>query len=121
MAEFIDALQNRQGATIEIEVDEKVRSVKLDMKSRHEAFIIFKELLRNIVDQTNGSPILIHIDLSRSNLSFKIQSNGYGEHEIIYNELMLAEIRKRADSINAILDVLENKKGTFITLQVPVK
>jgi len=53
-------------------VEEKVKSVKLDMKAHHEFFLIFKEALRNIAENANGSLSLLNVDLSSVKLLLKI-------------------------------------------------
>ncbi len=58
-----------------MEVEEKVKSVKLDMKARHEFFLIFKEALRNIAENANGSLSLINVDFSSGKLLLKIQNS----------------------------------------------
>jgi len=43
MKDCTDGLQNTHGTNIQMEVDERVKSLKLDMKARNEFFLIFKE------------------------------------------------------------------------------
>src|SRR5690606_21310310 len=54
MMEFTDSLKNRHGSNIELAIDKKVRSLKLDMKTRHEAFLIFKSALIMMVQYAGG-------------------------------------------------------------------
>jgi ligand-binding sensor domain-containing protein/signal transduction histidine kinase len=122
MMEFSDALKNRYGAGIELALDKKVRSLKLDMKTRHEVFFIFKEALRLIVQYSGGRETLIHIDLFKNNLSLKLQDPGASlEKNVTAIDKSIKEMNDRAVLIHAELDVQCDRKGIAIILLVPVK
>jgi signal transduction histidine kinase len=120
MKECAEGLQNTHGTRIQMEVDEKVKSLKLDMKARHEFFLIFKEALRNIAEQANGSVSLINVDLSDGKLFLKIQNNEVNFNSGTEAEHSKKEMRQRAKFINGELDILCDKKGVSIILLVPV-
>ena len=121
MLEYVDALINRHGANIDILVDEHVRSLQLDMKSRHEMLLIFKEVLRNMVLVSKGSHILINIDLVRSRLSLKMQDDGmYGTEADLFSLQTLDLLSKRTNTIQAELDIQADKNGASVILLVPV-
>ena len=121
MHEFTDALKNRHNADIQMQIDKNVHSLELDMKSRHEFFLLFKLALRMVVEQGHGKNVLINIDLVRPKLSLKINdaeakldlSSPETEHYFL-------EMKSRAKEINALLDILADTKGTSIILLVPV-
>jgi signal transduction histidine kinase len=50
MKEYIDALKNRYGVEIDLLVDKKIEKFELNMKLRHEAFLMFKEGIKSLVD-----------------------------------------------------------------------
>ena len=56
MTEFAQGLQKNHDFEIEMIVDNKVRSLELDMKSRHEIFLIFKEALKNVTAHSMPFP-----------------------------------------------------------------
>jgi signal transduction histidine kinase len=119
--EFVEALTSRHGVNIQMVVDNDVQSLKLDMESRHEFFLIFKEALRDMVQNTSGEDILINIDLIKSKLSLKIHDAGDNTGpSAILNGNTLKEIKKRAASIKAVLDVQTDVKGTSVILLIPV-
>ncbi|HEY6503658.1 MAG TPA: hypothetical protein VIZ28_06745, partial [Chitinophagaceae bacterium] len=122
MMEFADALKNRHGAIIELALDKKVRSLKLDMKTRHEVFIIFKEALRMIVQYSGGKETLVHVDLFKNKLSMKLQDPtatlDANTGEI---DSSIKEMNNRASQIGAELDVQYDKNGVAILLLVPVR
>src|SRR5690606_3890367 len=121
MMEFTDSLKNRHGSNIELAIDKKVRSLKLDMKTRHEAFLIFKAALIMMVQYAGGKDTLVHIDLFRNKLSIKLQeptANLELNSESI--DELVREMHERASSINADLDVQYDKNGVAVILLVPV-
>ena len=122
MMEFADELKNRYGAKTELALDKRVRSLKLDMKTRHEVFIIFKEAFRMIVQYSGGKETLVHIDLFKNKLSMKLHDHSAtldkNTGEI---DSAIKEMNSRAAVIGADLDVQYDKKGVAVLLLVPVK
>jgi ligand-binding sensor domain-containing protein len=122
MMEFADVLKNLFGAHIELALDKRVRSLKLDMKTRHDVFLIFKEALRVIVEFSGGKETLIHIDLFKNKLSIKLQdATANLDKNVTQIESCIKEMNGKAALINADLDVQYDKKGIAIILLVPVK
>lgn len=121
MLEYVDALVNRHGANIDILVDEQVRSLELDMRSRHEMLLIFKEVLRNMVQESTGTHILVNIDQVKSKLSLKMQDNGvYKTEADIFTPGSLTILEKRTQALQAEIDIHADKSGASVILQVPV-
>lgn len=122
MMEFADALRNRYGVHIELALDKKVRSLKLDMKTRHETYFIFKESLWMIVKYSGGKETLIYIDFFKNKLSMKLQdATASLDKNLTEIDKSIKEINDRAALINAELDVQYDKNGIAIVLLVPVK
>jgi len=121
MMEFADVMKNLYGAAIEIALDKKVRTLKLDMKTRHDVFLIFKEALRTIVEYSGGRQTLIHIDLFRNKLSVKLQdATANLDKNAAEIDASIKEMNNKAALIHADLDVQYDKKGIAIILLVPV-
>jgi glucose-6-phosphate-specific signal transduction histidine kinase len=120
MKEYADGLQSLHDTNIQLEVDEKVTSLKLDMKARHEFFLIYKEALRNIAMQANDSLSLINIDLSGGKLLLKIQNSELLFKSSAETQQSKQEMKERAKLINAELDIQSDNKGVSIILLVPV-
>ena len=122
MTEFTDALKNRYGVNIELALDKKVRSLKLDMKTRHEAYFIFKEALWMIVKYSGGKETLIHIDLFKNKLSIKLQDTTASlDKNITEIDQSIKDMHTRSSHIGAELDIQYDKSGVGIILLVPVK
>lgn len=122
MMEFTDALKQRHGAAIELVVDKKIRSLKLDMKVRNEFFLIFKEGLRMIVQYAGGKDTLINIDFFRNKLSLKLQdATARMDTQIDEIERCIKEINTRSEMIAAEADIQYDKNGIAIILLIPAK
>ncbi len=121
MNEFVSAMRNRHGAIIEMVVDENVQGINLDMKSRYEFYVIFRRALRSIAKSSMANQILVNIDYDKSALSLKIQSNGaYGSPEFLFDNEKMMDISRRAESMNAVLDIQADNKHLSVILVVPV-
>jgi signal transduction histidine kinase/streptogramin lyase len=121
MAEYAQGLQFTYGFKVQMFVDDNVRSLRLDMKSRHEIFLIFKESLNNIARHAAATMADINIDMVKSRLLMKIQDNGKGfdpHHSL--NGQGFSEIKKRAAVLNAVVDIQSDRKGTAVILSVPI-
>ena len=121
MKEYIDALKNRYGIDIELFVDKKVESLELNMKLRHEAFLLFKEAAKSLVN-AGAQKCDIYIGLEKSKLLFTMQfSNEHCDMQQLNNLLQRQDMEKRLQSIHAVLDVQVHKSNSVFILQVPVE
>jgi hypothetical protein len=120
MKQFAEDLQTTHDTSIRLEVDTKIKSIKLDMKKRHEFFLIFKEALRNIAKQANGIPTAINIDLTHGSLLLKIQNPEACFNPPLVDETTEKEMKQRAQLIGADLDIQSDKKGISIILMIPL-
>lgn len=121
MNEFVSAMRHRHSANIEMVVDDIVRNIRLDMKKRYELYVIFRRALRSIASNSLANQILINIDYQKAALSLKIQSNGvYGSPEALYDNEKITDITRRAESLNAVLDIQSDNKHVSVILVVPI-
>jgi ligand-binding sensor domain-containing protein/signal transduction histidine kinase len=121
MREFIDELKNRHNASIELVADRHSGRVSLDMKKRHEFFLIFKDALRCVVELTEGRDTLIHLDAAKTKLLLKLQdatANPYSRQAALQEAIK--DIRGRASMINAETDIVYDQKGIAIIVEVPL-
>jgi len=122
MMEFADVLKNLYGANIEIALDKKVKSLKPDMKTRHETFVMFKQAIAMIVQHSGGRHTLVHIDLFKNKLSIKIHdATATLEDNTAEIDAVIKDMHERASTIGADLDVQHDSKGVTVILLVPVK
>lgn len=119
--EFADALRNRYGVAINLQTDEKVGSLQPDMKVRHEVMIIYKLALRMLVEEMKSPQTTIHLNYMRSQLQLNVYSQnvrlGDNNNQVIK---MIEEMKMRAASIDALLELQSDEKGTAVILAVKV-
>jgi ligand-binding sensor domain-containing protein len=119
--EFADALRNRHNSEINLQTDEKVISLRPDMKIRHEIMIIYKFALRMFVEELKSPQTSIQLDYLRSQLQMNIFSKhvrlGDNNNQVIR---IIEEMKQRADSIDALLEIHSDEKGTAVILAVKV-
>jgi signal transduction histidine kinase len=120
MREYIDALKNRHGVNIEIAVDKKVESLELNMKLRHEASLVFKEGIKNLVT-VGATDLHVYISLEKGQLLFTTQFNSEQINmQQLNNLLHRQDLEKRLKAMDATIDVQLHKSNSIITLEVPV-
>ena len=119
MKEYAEAMQNTYPTDVIMEVDEKIKQLKLDMKVRHEIFFIFKKTLHSIAMNANNSESVINIDHAGKQLLLKIQNNEV-KLSGVDAEQAIKEISQRAEQINAELDIQNDSKGISLILAVAV-
>lgn len=105
------------------QTDEIDKNDKIDVDTRRHIYLIYKEIINNIVKHSEATKVLFNLNRSGNNLVFVISDNGKGFNA---NEQQfgngLANIQSRAEKIDGKLEIVsEIQKGTLITLQVPNK
>jgi signal transduction histidine kinase len=120
MQEYIDALNSRHAANIDMVVDERVNKLKLNMQFRHEAFILFKESISVLV-RACATNCRIHVGLEKGHLLYTLQfNNDLCEMQELNNLLQSRDLGKRMNAIKATLSVNVHKSNSVLLLKVPV-
>jgi ligand-binding sensor domain-containing protein len=120
MKEFVEALKSRYGTGMQMVVDNDVRSINIDMATRHEFFLVFKEILRDMVLRTPQGQFLINIDLVKTRLYLKIHDTSPNAAASV-NSMTMTGLKKRIAAIGAELDIQPGKTGIAVILLLPVK
>lgn len=122
MMEWADAMKNQFGGQVELALDKRIRTLRLDMKTRHDLFLIFKESLRLMIAHAGGRETLVHVDLFKNKLSMRVQdATAALDKNVQAIESSIRIINEKAALINADVDVQSEKNGITILLLVPVK
>jgi len=120
MREFIDALKNRYGVKFDILVDEKLASLELNMKLRYEAFLIFREVIRGLV-QAGATECQLHFELEKATLLLTMQfRNNCCDLQQLTNVMNRQDMENRLQSIRAKFDMQVLKTHTLFAIRVPV-
>jgi ligand-binding sensor domain-containing protein/signal transduction histidine kinase len=121
MEEFIEGMKSRYNAEIEMVIDEKIKKLSLNMKYRHEFFLIFKETVKAIVQIAGGRKTLMNIDCQKNHLVLKLHDattcSSDNQSEM---DSCVAKIKNRAASIKAETEVHSDKSGTSIIVLFPL-
>jgi ligand-binding sensor domain-containing protein/signal transduction histidine kinase len=119
--EFIDALQSRYEAKIDLQVDKKVLALKMDMRMRHEYFLAVKMILRLVVEDAKSKFTQVRVDVVKSKLVLKVKTD---QAQLNLKDLTIQQkvenVRKRAANIKAVLDVQVDSTGTSVIMIVPL-
>lgn len=119
--EFTDGIQKSSDVKVELTVDEEVEGLMLDMKTRHEFLLFYKDALVYVVQHSVCSTIYISMEYLRGKLSLKLlaQCNQTDESSPQLTQLEYG-MQRRADALNGLLDIISDRKSVSIILQVPV-
>lgn len=122
MREYIDALRNRYGVTIDIAVDKKVESLQLNMKLRHDAFLLFKEGIKNLVTLgADNCHVYIRSD-NRGDLLFTtLFDSDKCNMQQLHNLLNRQDLENRLTMMQATIELDLHKNHSAISLRVPVR
>jgi len=120
-----DALEARE-INVNFAVGENVRALRLDMESRRDFFLIFKEAINNIVKYSGASQVTIEINKINAALHISIADNGKGfEMPAIQPGSRrghgLQNMQTRAQQLKGKLTIVSSTgKGTRIELIIPI-
>lgn len=101
--------------------EENLHAVKLDVSTRKNLFLIFKEAINNAAKYSSAKTVSILFKREKSHIQLSIQDNGKGfdvEGESSGNGLR--NMKERAENLNGKLDLKSSAKGTAINLSLPV-
>jgi ligand-binding sensor domain-containing protein len=121
MREYIDALKNRYRVNIDIAVDQNVETLPLNMKLRHDAFLVFKEGIKNLV-MLGANNCHVYIRSDKTDLLFTVLFES--EHcnmQQLYNLLRRQDLERRLSMMKAGIETDFHKNHSAISLRVPVQ
>jgi ligand-binding sensor domain-containing protein/signal transduction histidine kinase len=120
--EFAKTLETKYDAVIDISVHEKVKQLRLDMKVRHDFFIVCKEALQYLAQYAKNKNIMVDIDLVWSRILVKILSECEEMREDTTGMAALRNsLRTKAEEMDAQLNFETGKRDTSIVLSIPIK
>lgn len=121
MREFTDALKNRHKTQVDLLIDKKIEKLELNMKLRHEAFLLFKEIIQPVI-QGGAQNCRIYISLEKLNIVYTIQfDNADTDMQQLSNMLQRDEMKAKQQEINATLHLQLYKNYSVIVLKIPVE
>ncbi len=119
LQEVAEAMRNKYNVEISLQTAEAVSRLKLDMKTRLEFITIYKLILLIVIEVLESPKHTVQLDHHRSLLQLKVFSEGV---ELPRNDNIcskyLDEIKSRAASIHATVDIATDQAGTWFLLEV---
>ena len=122
MREYASSILEPKDIEIEFRVDENIYDLKLNMETRRDVFLIFKEALNNSAKYSKCTKIEIHITHENKKLIIGVTDNGIGfDMRTSDAGNGLGNMQKRAEGLHGSIHIKsEVGRGTEILLFVPV-
>jgi len=118
MFRFGNELSDSRGITFLFETDSQLQNMKLNMQTRKNLYLIFKEAINNAVKYAGCTTIDVRTDFQAGKVKMVIKDNGKGfDVESARPGNGLFNMQQRASQMNGHLTILPGKPtGTVITL-----
>jgi ligand-binding sensor domain-containing protein/two-component sensor histidine kinase len=122
MREFATGVLEAKDIEVLFTVDEKVKDLRLDMESRRDFFLIFKEAVNNIAKYSGCRRTYIDITVNAHKLVMQIRDDGKGfDVQQADSGNGLSNMKKRAESIKGTLAIESIPGiGTKVRLEAPL-
>src|SRR4029077_13375159 len=78
MREHAMQLLEAKDYAVHFRFDEKLHHVKLDMQSRRDLYLIYKEALNNIAKYADGNTVWIDLSMNNNKIELDIKDDGKG-------------------------------------------
>lgn len=121
MREFTTGVLEGRQIAFTFSIDDKIFNRRLQLESRHDFFMIYKEAITNIAKYAQCTFVDIRIQLRKGKLVLRVQDNGVGFDVNDANEGDgLMNMQRRAHRMKGHLNIQSQPgKGTVITLMFP--
>jgi len=119
MREFTGALSLRHNAHIELQAEDKIRTLRPDMKVRHEFLLIYKLALRMLIEEMKVSNVLVQLDYQYPHLHLTFFSTEVPDERSTRYFRLLEEMKTRAQAIHGTLEIQYDDRGVAILLICP--
>ena len=120
MRQYAEETCEQCGLTLEFDAKDNLR-VKLEADIRRNVYLIFKELLNNVVRHANATALAIEVGVAGNTLEMSISDNGAGfDNSREFDGNGLPNMKKRATEIGGTLSI-ESDNGTTSVLRVPLE
>lgn len=118
MRDFAATMFQQQEIEFEFETPEEIDAVKLSMEDRKNLYLIFKEIINNIVKHAACTKVIIRIAKLARGYELAVRDNGKGfDAKVDSTGNGLFNLRKRAEEMNAKF-FLESVPGAGTTVRI---
>lgn len=122
MREYAVTLLEAKQIEYRFHVQPDIMQLSLDMETRRDLFLVFKESVNNLVKYSQCDVADIHIYKENGMLKMKVEDNGVG-FDMLRGRKGNGHIniRKRASRMKGSVDIHSaDKKGTKVLLEIPI-
>ncbi len=123
MEAYAASLLGVANISFDIYCEENLKQMRLQMETRKNLFLIFKEVIHNILKYSNCSKIFIKFDGSRKSFKMTIIDNGDGfDANLVkpYNGNGVMNMQKRAEEIGGVF-CIASQPGSGTSISVLLK
>ncbi|HUQ96253.1 MAG TPA: triple tyrosine motif-containing protein, partial [Chitinophagaceae bacterium] len=119
--EFTDGIEKTNNLEVELTVDKEVERLTLDMKTRHEVLLFYKEALAYVIQHSVCATIYISIEYVKGKLAIKVLAQcNHMEELIVQKQQLENSMHRHADALCGSLDIMCDHKNISIILQTSV-
>ncbi|MCE4566806.1 hypothetical protein INQ51_20965 [Maribellus sp. CM-23] len=122
MREYASSILEPRNVDVSFHVEEKIYDLRLNMETRRDVFLIFKEAVNNSAKYSRCTKVDIFITHEHKELKIRIADNGIGfNSQTADSGNGLGNMQKRAEALRGEIKIESEKgKGTRILLLIPV-
>lgn len=123
MREYASGILEPKDVEITFNIGEHIQELKLDMETRRDVFLIFKEAVNNVAKYAHCTTTIIELAHSNQRLTMSITDNGVGFNvNLADGGNGLGNMQKRAESLKGTIDISSwQGLGTEVFLNIPVQ
>ncbi len=120
---YVVFLNEVQGISASVNIQEEVKGLKLPMEVRQNIFLVLKEALNNVLKHANASEITIGLSVKEKNIVLEISDNGKGfVMDLVTKGNGLESMHLRINSSGGRIDYNSFPgKGTTILAKIPLR
>lgn len=119
---FANQILDAKGVKFSYNVPEEITFKTLSLQQRKNIYLICKEAINNVAKYAEAAECSLHIYREEKNVVIEIKDNGVGMKQEQKGNLGghgMHNMRKRADELHAILDIISGtQKGTRLMLKL---
>lgn len=122
MREFAIGVLEAKDILVRIKVDEQVLNLTLDMETRRDFFLVFKEAINNAAKYAKCQVVDVHITAHRGRLLLSVKDNGIGFDTSTADGNGLGNMQKRAENMKGRVQIRTKPgAGTEVLLNIPTR
>jgi ligand-binding sensor domain-containing protein len=121
MQEFIEGLNKEYNTDIQMAVDKKIATLKLDMQFRHEVFLLFKALVSSL-QKAGAADCKLHVGTDRNSLLYSVEfNNSHCDLQHLNRLSESQDMQHRLAASGAALQTTMHASHCSIAVKIPLR